>query len=359
MNDQKRISEITQAVRRWLKDDSGNLAKAVDQSVEEEGYSRSDIFHRLQEVERTVTEKALSQWIENLRNENHIQYFENTDLPTILCLHAGNLPLVGLQDIIAVLLSGYHYLGKVSGKDRCLTESLLHELRESDLKNRIAWEVRLSQIKGERVRGVMFSGSEDTVPKVWQMLHEIKCECPPENRLVRTASHSVAWMERCSDKDLYNLAEAILRYDGKGCRSVKLIVSPLPLEEVAPRLREAISHFRNSASDEISQSIQREAAFAKATGKTAIPAGPVILRSEQEFVPEEHVVPWIKGNSNDLKAYLGDNLNKVQNCYVEDAQIVMDEFPQDKTDLLSRAQTPEINWKPDGTDPLKWLQEIN
>ena len=357
MNYQERISEITGAIQRWLADEDGALSDAIDQSGQKEAFDRSDIFHRLQEVERTVTEENLNQWCHEA-GVTDAGNSQSSDNQAVLCLHAGNLPLVGIQDIIAVLLSGKTYMGKVSQNDRFLTESLLNELSKSKLGNRISWETRLDQIQGERCKAVMFSGSEETIPKVWQMLHEIGCECPPDNRLIRTASYSVVWMDRCSDKDLHHLAEAVLRYKGNGCRSVKLIVSPQPLDAVEERLKKAIEHFLNEAGTETREYADRQLAFAKATGKTAIRAGHMIIRSETHPAPDEQVIPWVQADQNLLSEYLEDHADAIQNIYRESPETELKDIPADKIDLLKNAQSPEISWKPDGVDPLRWLHSL-
>lgn len=358
MNYKQRISEIIKATHRWLSDENGSLSATIDQSVHDEMFDRSDIFHRLQEVERTVTHENLEKWCQEVGISN-TDNGQLTNDSAVLCLHAGNLPLVGLQDIIAVLLSGKTYIGKVSRNDMILTSSFLDELKKSNLENRMIWQTRLDDIKGEWCKAVMFSGSEETLPKVWQKLHEIGCECPPENRLIRTASYSAVWMERCSNKDLHHLAEAILRYRGNGCRSVKLVVSPVDLDSVATPLKEIIDHHLYAIDSQPTPTVNRELAFAKATGKTALPAGHMIIRSENEPEPDEQVIPWVQGDLKMLSRHLEYHTDAIQNIYLESSETELQNIPADKIDLLKNAQSPEINWKPDGVDPLKWLHSLS
>ena len=353
----ERISAISNAVQTWLEDHSGELNGAIDQAVEEEGHLRHDIFHRLQEIERTVTEQALTGWAEQA-SVNAYGTDTGEQPPFVLCLHAGNLPLVGLQDILAVLLSGNRYWGKISKKDYFLMESLLKHLWQNGFSSAITWSMNLDDAKGEDIRAVMFSGSEKTIPQVWKKLHEINCESPPEHRLVRTASYSIAWMERCAPKDLTNVWEAILRYQGQGCRSVKAVVSPLSLDEIKKDLELTLENYMGGVMPETGQSLRREIAFARASGKTLIPAGTLMIRSEDTILEHSQIIPWIEGDKDRLEELAADAGETIQNIYLEDDEILMKEVEYAQVDLLPKAQSPPITWKPDGVDPLNWLIQL-
>src|SRR5690606_16364093 len=58
--------------------------------------------------------------------------------------------------------------------------------------------------------------------------------------VMRTASFSVAWLRGATDRDYGDLAEAILRYGGNGCRSVKAVVSDVSLLSESCDLTDAL-----------------------------------------------------------------------------------------------------------------------
>ena len=337
---------------RWLGDESGELSRAVDEAVEE-GHLRTDIFHRLQEIEYSCTKKSMESWATKAGAD-----INRTADKTILCLHAGNLPLVGFQDLIAVLISGYEYIGKISKRDRALMSSLLTELSKTELAGRLRWQTALDQLNIEAADAVMFSGSEETIPVVWKKLHELGCTAPPECRLIRTAVYSVAWMERCSAKDLHDLSEAFLRHQGSGCRSVKVVVSPLPLEDVKAALQSALDHWLNENDGLVSNISEREIAFAKATGKSVVASGPAVIRSEHEPRLFDGGVAWIRGDRHMLNHFLQQSAGEVQSVYIEHSDVETQTISADRIELLSKAQSPELSWKPDGIDPLEWLTRL-
>ncbi len=352
----ERIATICESIQSWLSDDTGSLSVAIDKAVDE-GHQRRDVFHRLREVERTVTKDALKKWAENAGVTD--EGVANKETSRILCLHSGNLPLVGLQDIIAVLVSGFGFTGKISRRDAALTTGMLQSLSEHGFSDTIIFDTNLSYLSLNNIDGVLFSGSEETVPEVWKQLHELGCECQPENRLIRTAAYSIAWMERCSDSDFHNLSESILRYQGNGCRSVKAILSPYGLDEVEPQLRAAIENRMDENDPSNNEMVQREFAFARATGKAAIPAGLFLIRSDEDLPQTPCVITWIKGNRELPGKILEDQHHLIQNLYVEDDQVIDKHgLPAEKCDLLANAQSPGIDWRPDGTDPLKWLAQL-
>src|SRR5690625_2588574 len=107
---QDRLKILSDAIKRWLDPDNLYLQKAINKTVGESYFSSSDVQFALYILEKSLSEGTIEEWIKRseLTNENDARG------QNVLCLHAGNIPLVGFQDALAVLLSGARYIGKIS-----------------------------------------------------------------------------------------------------------------------------------------------------------------------------------------------------------------------------------------------------
>jgi hypothetical protein len=87
------IEEIGEVIADWLKPDNRDLKNAIDQTVDENLFSFEDIKHQILHLRKSLTDENLKKWA----RLSNLKYKALSD-KTVLCLHAGNLPLVGLQD---------------------------------------------------------------------------------------------------------------------------------------------------------------------------------------------------------------------------------------------------------------------
>src|SRR5690625_374718 len=92
--------EIAEQVQTWLNSSSG-LTRAVEKTVQANLFSRQDIQFQLDVLRQTVTPEALTTWAERSGLQpGHLS------CRSARCLHAGNLPLVGIQALLVCLLTG-------------------------------------------------------------------------------------------------------------------------------------------------------------------------------------------------------------------------------------------------------------
>ncbi len=124
---------------------------------------------------------------------------------------AGNIPLVGLHDMLCVLASGRECLYKPSAKDTALMDFAAGVLAETLPVRR--WE-------GETVDAVIATGSDNA-----RRLFEGRFAGLP--MLLRGNRGSVAVLDGRENEDqLFALADDILAYSGLGCRNVSKLFLP-------------------------------------------------------------------------------------------------------------------------------------
>jgi hypothetical protein len=134
---------------------------------------------------------------------------------------AGNLPLVGLHDVLMVLLSGHHAVVKPSHKDRVLLEHLLALRRAKDSPQALQDRVTIVEaIAAQDMDFLIATGSNNTARHLEATFHSVP-------KLIRQNRFSVAVLVGDeSAQELQALADDILLYHGMGCRSVSSILVP-------------------------------------------------------------------------------------------------------------------------------------
>lgn len=129
---------------------------------------------------------------------------------------AGNVPLVGLHDLLAVLLTGHAAVIKPSRKDSLLMRLFLEELPTE-------WQARykvVEQLQPGEIDFLLATGSGATARS---LAHQFA----GTPQLIRSNRWSVALLDGSeSEAALEGLARDMLLYHGMGCRSVCNVVAP-------------------------------------------------------------------------------------------------------------------------------------
>lgn len=160
---------------------------------------------------------ALLPWLDRKRLQDFAaQYPEPPAARSIGIIMAGNVPLVGLHDLLCVLLSGHRALLRLSHKDHVLPAAYVAALPPL-LADRIDI---LPDIPPEAIDYLLATGSDNTA----RYLAHRYAAVP---KLIRRNRFSVAVLDgRESAEALEGLARDILLYHGMGCRSVSHLFVP-------------------------------------------------------------------------------------------------------------------------------------
>lgn len=187
---------------------------------------------------------ALAHWGEILQEAGLRRWLGNypppTDNPkTIGLVMAGNVPLVGLHDLLCVLFSGHRALVKCASNASVLLPFLAGELQRlhPHWQNRIEFTDR--QLSG--FDAVIATGSNNT-----SRYFEYYFGRGPH--IIRKNRNSIAVLTgRETPDELEGLAEDVFRYFGMGCRSVSKLYVPVgydfdPLFGAFYRFRDLAQH---------------------------------------------------------------------------------------------------------------------
>lgn len=190
--------------------------------------------------------RALHQWGRALSKENLTRWASGYSLDrkfapkTIALILAGNIPLVGLHDVLSVLLSGHIALVKTSSDDDKLIRFVLDELKS--IEPGFADQIRM--VNEEKLTGfdaVIATGSNNS-NRYFEYYFK---EYPSILRRNRNSVAVITGEESESDFDA--LADDVFVYFGLGCRNVSKLLLPMgfrldPIFLAFERYKEIIHH---------------------------------------------------------------------------------------------------------------------
>ncbi len=335
------IQFIDQATRKWFQADNLQLKEAIDRTVQEGFFSFEDIKFAILALKEKVDVGQVSEWA----NRAGLNEDQNQNGKKVLCLHAGNLPLVGFQDALGTILSGADYHGKLSKKDPYLLATYLDALNDAGLQNSIEYSTELKSFEGLKADKVLFAGSEQSVEPVKQQLTELNAVTDQSEFMIRTAKFSMAYITSEEPEVVQNLVEAIFRYGGQGCRSVAVVVSPTRFKNLKCHFQDYVEAFwlKNPQLKRPTPALEYQFAYNKSIARDQAWMDHFLIQESEDFPELDFTLHWIKGDESKLKELKERYGNAVQTIFTAG-----EKFEELHTEFLSQAQTPNLWWEPDG-----------
>ena len=352
MDNRDIIAPLSNAIKDWLKPDNTTLKKAIDRTVDESLFSFEDVKHRILSLRESLNTESLQQWAEI---SGLIQ--NSACGKSILCLHAGNLPMVGIQDLLAVIMTGGRYVGKFSKKDPYLLETLIDKLKEHRIGADYQYEINIDKLSGISADAVLFSGSKSSVEVVKHKLSSLGITNQVTPLLIRTAHFSVAWIHDQYPTTMERLIDAILRYGGKGCRSVAVVVAPFSITSNRCNITDYFESFwaKYPQNEKPPKSLYHHYAMNKAVGISQVWLDDFLVEEELRIPDKKFVLQWVEGGEEELRKIVKMSKGGLQSIYSTDRYIDT-EIDNRVIEPLDKAQNPPIWWRPDNINSIVWLQ---
>ena len=353
---QKRIDTLLEATQNWLADDNLYLKDAIDRTMREGYFSFEDINFAIESIKKSISRSAIEAWVDRAGLDDG----SDASGQNVLCLHAGNLPLVGFQDAFATLLSGAHYTGKISRKDPYLLPTFLNEVKKTNMWSDmdVQWTHRLDDFEDMPHDAVIFAGSESSVPGVKEAIDKLSLAHQNTRFLIRTAHFSMAYLDTKDEQAIQNLTDAIFRYGGKGCRSVAVVVSPFRIEEIREELADQVKQFwfENPQHEYPSPKLKQQFAYNEAIERPQLWLEYFLLQEEGLELDQDFICYWVPGDESTVVSLAEQFDEQLQSVYVTDSESAIDGV-EEQVEVLQNAQQPSLSWRPDGVDTLVWLQD--
>ena len=188
----------------------------------------NDIFEKAEQQNSWFTRAnvifAFKSWSDALSENNVKQWLSQYQLPQttspkkILIIMAGNLPLVGLHDLLCVLITGHKAIVKLSSNDCVLLPYLITQMKTFAPEWTEA--VTFTDDKVTEYDAVIATGSDNTA-------RYFEYYFGKKPHIIRKNRHSVAVLTgKETPEELFALGKDIFLYYGLGCRSISKLFVP-------------------------------------------------------------------------------------------------------------------------------------
>jgi hypothetical protein len=314
------------------------LDKAIEQSrVQNPWFTSENIQLALSGIAHILKQDLLENWL----SEYHLpEKTENSK--NIGVISAGNLPLVGFHDMLCVLITGHHYIGKLSGKDQELLKALTTIL--TNINTGFNGKIEFTEELLHGFDAIIATGSNNT----GRYFDYYFGKYP---NIIRKNRNSVAVLTgKESQKDMQLLADDIFQYFGLGCRNVSMLYLPEGYD--IPQLIDnfagysfVINHHKYANNYEYNKAVYL------VNRVPHFDSGFVLLREDAKLSSPLGVIHYqyyhdLNTLMNNLKAYSGE----IQ-CVVGSADIK-------ETVPFGKAQMPELWDYADGVDTIRFLKDL-
>lgn len=254
---------------------------------------------------------------------------------------AGNLPLVGFHDFLAVLISGHSLLVKLSSKDPVLPLFIAEKL--VGIEPRFAEAIRFEdQLKN--FDAVIATGGDNSA----RYFHYYFGKYPNVIRKNRTSCAVLRGNE--SEADLEALGNDIFNYFGLGCRNVSKIFVPSGFDVTSlfphwEKFKDVINHHKYNNNYDYQKSILL------INGNHFFDNGFLLMQENSRLVSPIAVLYYERyENESDLALKITEARDKIQ-CIVGTMTPASIPFGQ--------AQSPMLWDYADQVDTLKFLESLN
>ncbi|MGD1846554.1 MAG: acyl-CoA reductase [Salibacteraceae bacterium] len=289
---------------------------------------------------------ALCQWAElltaaNLENwlSHYPELHQEREAKKVGLILAGNVPLVGLHDLLCVLLAGHTVVAKTSSKDRQLVTYIINTLLA--IEPAFAPKVLLTEDRMVGIEAMIATGSNNSTGYFEYYFGKYP-------HIIRKNRSSVAVLDGSeSEAELSALGEDIFRYYGLGCRNVsKLLVPPNydfdPLFQAIFSWKEVLNNPKYFNNYEYNKTIYL------LNNDPMIENGFVVLKEDEHWVsPVGMLFYETVSNPEAVNQHLTKQQNALQ-CVVGHNHL-----------SFGVAQKPALNDYADGVDTMRFLVNLD
>ena len=175
-------------------------------------FTRANVIFAFKSWSDALSENNVKQWL------SQYQLPQTTSSKKILIIMAGNLPLVGLHDLLCVLVTGHKAIVKLSSNDCVLLPYLITQMKTFAPEWTEA--VTFTDDKVTEYDAVIATGSDNTA-------RYFEYYFGKKPHIIRKNRHSVAVLTgKETPEELFALGKDIFLYYGLGCRSISKLFVP-------------------------------------------------------------------------------------------------------------------------------------
>lgn len=297
-------------------------------------FTLSDVVFSVDAVRRNMLDAAVSaRWL------SYYGANERTVRSRVAVIMAGNIPLVGLSDLLCVVASDCIPYIKMSSKDSVLMEYVV------GLLCGLAPGIRVERyVPEERYDAAIATGSDN----MGRYFHALFDGIPS---IIRGSRSSVALLTgEETDGELHALGRDIFRYSGLGCRNVSLVF--IPLDYDLARFVRAVAPPEEAVNPKYRNNYRSLRARLRAAGEDFYDGGTFVVTVGDRFpVSLSNIVAFRYDRAEEVYGWLEANDGAVQ-C------VVGRDVVHPRAVGFGAAQMPWPWDYPDGTDVMAFLRAL-
>lgn len=322
----------------------GKLMKDIEnpdiQDIQRLAFSHNGWF------DETMVNMAFKAWSRQLEQDHILEWINKYDLSknypkkNLGIISAGNVPLVGLHDLLCGLITGHKVFFKASSKDSILMKWVIQVLSSFD--NRYKDQLNLTeQLKD--IDAVIATGSNNTSRYFEQYFGKF----PNIIRKNRTSVGILYGDE--TEVELKALGNDIFGYYGLGCRNISKIFIPENYD--IKRLFEALSDYEwVMDNNKYKNNYDYNCTLWLMNKEEFLTNNFLMIKESAELVaPTSAIYTQRYSNSDDLKKLLGDLEREQIQCYSSKKEQHVD---------LGNCQNPNLWDYADNIDTISFLLKL-
>lgn len=294
-------------------------ARIIEDAVAENGwFTPRDIIQAVDAIRsEMLVRERLVEWLAH--------YPIATEPKRVAVIMAGNIPLVGIFDLLCVIAAGHTCCVKPSSKDRVLMRyiiGLLHEIEPAVMIE--------EYVATDHYEMAIATGGDDANAYFREHFATTRT-------LLRGSRHSIAILDGTeSREELQGLYTDITSYSGLGCRSVSMLFVP---RGYTPKFEGAPAH-----NPKLQRNVRAMRATLTIEGVEHHDCGAFLMCKGEKFSNSLAVVTLREYDDiEDVIAWIKDNADSIQ-CVVSHHDIA-----------FGRAQYPALTDYADGVDTMRFL----
>ena len=297
-------------------------------------FTEANVRHAFLAWSFALEAKRLERWIESYPELAH----ERDPQRTVGLVLAGNVPLVGLHDVLCVWISGHGARVKCSSQDPELVPALINVLER--FAPGTAQQVVFTTGKLGEVEAVIATGSNNTSRYFEHYFGHLP-------RIVRKSRVSVAVLDGSeTEEELAALGEDVFRYFGLGCRNVAKLY--LPQDFDLDRIFKALFPWQDVVQhNKYANNYNYTRALWLLDRVPFLENGFVLLKEDVVLASPVGALHYERyADTEVLRAHLSEHAGSIQ-CIVGHGNVP-----------CGAAQMPEISDYADGVDTIRFLLDL-
>jgi len=322
--------------REYLNEFSGILEQ---EPVLNPWFTTESLMRALAGIASMLDKEVLRKWLHPYKIKSPASDAEQT----VGLVMAGNIPLVGFHDMMAVLAAGHKVLAKPSAKDDRLITKVAEIL--STIDPALGSRIRFTDDKLSGMDAVIATGSDNSARYFEYYFRNIP-------HIIRKNRNGVAVLTGLeTEKDLAALGEDIFTYFGMGCRNVTKLYVPDSYDlkillRVLDRFHSLYQHHKYGNNVDYYRSIYL-------MNQVPILDNGVLLLKEDSSIASPVGVAFYERYSD---------INQVQRAleqHHQEIQCIVSTSPEIETAILpGTTQIPKPWDYADGVDTIRFLMEL-